>query len=112
MGRVIGPDTVAVSGPDGITKVFPPGTPVEQLPEWALSRLGDHCFTDSDAEPPSGAVKPDGGGHTDGPPPQAGAGGGRDAWAAYAQRHGVDVPDDYRRSQIITACKQAGVPVE
>ncbi|KMV23418.1 hypothetical protein ACT16_06625 [Mycobacterium heckeshornense] len=97
-----------------MTKVFLPGTPVEQLPDWALARLGEHCFTEDavNNEPVGDDTKPRGGGSGDGPPPQAGAGGGRDVWAAYAERHGVNVPEDYRRSQIIEACRNAGVPVE
>lgn len=45
------------------------------------------------------------------PPPQAGVGSGRDAWADYASANGVAVQDDWKRDQIIEACRQAGVAV-
>ncbi|MFA4080480.1 hypothetical protein ONA92_02040 [Mycobacteroides salmoniphilum] len=43
------------------------------------------------------------------PPPQAGAGSGRDAWAQYASAQGVTVLEEWRRDQIIDACRKAGV---
>ncbi|SHX31745.1 phage-like protein [Mycobacteroides abscessus subsp. bolletii] len=45
------------------------------------------------------------------PPPQAGTGSGRDAWAQYAIAKGVAVLEEWRRDQIIDACRQAGVAV-
>ncbi|RIR09373.1 hypothetical protein [Mycobacteroides abscessus] len=44
-------------------------------------------------------------------PPHAGVGSGRDAWADYASASGVAVQDDWKRDQIIEACRQAGVAV-
>lgn len=44
-------------------------------------------------------------------PPHAGVGSGRDAWADYASANGVAVQDDWKRDQIIEACRQAGVAV-
>lgn len=40
---------------------------------------------------------------SDGEPPRAGKGSGRDAWAAYAAGLGVDVDDDATRDEIIEA---------
>ncbi|MEU9806226.1 hypothetical protein [Mycobacterium sp. NPDC050853] len=68
-------------------------------------------------EPVGPAVGPDAG-HAGGqpsgsspvePPPHAGAGSGRDAWAQYASANGVSVQEESRRDQIIEACREAGV---
>jgi hypothetical protein len=42
-------------------------------------------------------------------PPRGGPGATRDAWAAYAYAHDVDVDDDMSRDDIIVACDDAGV---
>jgi len=42
------------------------------------------------------------------PPPAAGPGSGRAAWAAYAAHHGVAVDAMWARDRIITACREAG----
>lgn len=46
------------------------------------------------------------------PPPRSGTGSGKAAWATYAGRHGVDVPDDAGRDDIIAALENAGVRTE
>lgn len=46
------------------------------------------------------------------PPPKAGLGSGTQAWAAYAERLGVDVHDDASREDIQAALVAAGHPVE
>lgn len=112
MGRVIGENTVCLRGEDGITQSFLPGTSESEVPEWAAAKMGDHCWADTQAVPVVDDAKSVSGGGPDGPPPQAGPSGTRDLWAAYAQSKDVAVPDDYRRSQIIEACKNAGVSVE
>lgn len=43
----------------------------------------------------------------DQPPPRAGAGSGRDVWAAYAESKGVEVTDDMTRDEIIEAVEEA-----
>jgi hypothetical protein len=48
----------------------------------------------------------------DDPPPRAGKGSGTTVWADYARRHGVDVPDDADRGEIIDALDAAGVRTE
>lgn len=40
-------------------------------------------------------------------PPRAGAGSGRDAWAAYAESQEVEVTDDMTRDEIIAAVDEA-----
>jgi hypothetical protein len=40
-------------------------------------------------------------------PPRAGAGSGRDVWAAYAESQGVEVTDDMTRDEIIAAVEEA-----
>lgn len=39
-------------------------------------------------------------------PPRSGAGSGRDAWAAYADSLGIEVPDDMTRDDIIALVEQ------
>lgn len=39
-------------------------------------------------------------------PPRAGAGSGRDVWAAYAESRGVEVSDDMTRDEIIAAVEE------
>jgi hypothetical protein len=39
-------------------------------------------------------------------PPRAGAGSGRDVWAAYAESQGVEVTDDMTRDEIIAAVEE------
>jgi hypothetical protein len=41
------------------------------------------------------------------PPPKAGRGSGRDAWAAYADSVGVEVEDGWSRNDIIAAVEGA-----
>lgn len=47
-----------------------------------------------------------------GPPPQSGAGSGRDVWAGYSARQGVPVEEGAGRDDIIAALKKAGKPVD
>jgi hypothetical protein len=47
----------------------------------------------------------------DGPPPQGGAGSGRDAWAQYAASKNVEVSESDNRDDIVEAVKRAGHPV-
>ncbi len=42
-------------------------------------------------------------------PPRSGRGSGTDAWEAFANVHGVDLPPDADRSEIIAACERAGL---
>lgn len=63
--------------------------------------------------PPAAELKADPGPDaSDGPPPLAGKGSGKEAWAEYAERHGVGVDSEMTRDQIVDACRQADVPVE
>lgn len=54
---------------------------------------------DAEPEPPS-------------PPPKNGKGSGTDAWVAYAAAHGVEVGEDAKRDDVISALDAAGVPSE
>lgn len=42
-------------------------------------------------------------------PPRSGKGSGTDAWEAFARVHGVTLPDDFDRAEIIAACEDAGL---
>lgn len=46
-----------------------------------------------------------------GPPPQAGPGSSRQAWAMYADGHGVEVGPEMSRDDIVGAVAAAGVDV-
>lgn len=116
MPRTIGQYAVHVNSSDGTLHSFLPG---ESVPEWAEKLLGDHCFSghedlfSEDGKPLS--VKPTAEAvvkaAVEDAPPQAGPGSGREAWAAYAKKHGVEVDDEVSRHEIIEACRKAGVPV-
>jgi hypothetical protein len=45
-------------------------------------------------------------------PPKAGPGSGKEAWAAYAAEHQVDVPEGATREQILQLLTDAQVPTE
>lgn len=53
----------------------------------------------------------EGAAESEGPPPQSGAGSGKEAWAQYAARRSVSVSEDAGRDDIIAAVKKAGHPV-
>jgi hypothetical protein len=42
-------------------------------------------------------------------PPRVGKGSSREAWAAYAEASGVEVPEDATRQDVIDALEKAGV---
>lgn len=46
------------------------------------------------------------------PPPRAGRGSTTAAWRTYATKHGVTIPTDADRDDIITACRNADIPVD
>ncbi len=41
-------------------------------------------------------------------PPESGVGASREAWAQYASAHGIGVDGNWKREDIIAACKQHG----
>lgn len=94
---------VALFDDKGAMHEFGPGSDV---PGWARKKITNPAVWD---EPPA-AAEASGSGGGDSPPPHAGRGSGRDAWAAYAEGHGVDA-DGLDRDEIIGACQEAGVPV-
>jgi hypothetical protein len=83
----------------------------EQLDEWRRLSVGNGgdlvgAFEQLAAIQPPGQTAPPG------PPPRAGAGSGRDAWAEYARANEFDVAGDAKREDIIDALEAAGIPVE
>lgn len=88
--------TIHVNHPDGSGQVAI--GPDEEIPGWARSLVHERHL--------------DGAASSDGPPPRAGAGSGKDAWKDYAAANGVDVSDDATRDEIIAAVESAGVPVD
>lgn len=75
---------------------------------------------DPDGEPTEGPDASDAGEAHDGGgepeeiplPPKAGPGASAAAWRAYAGAHGVEVPEDAKRDDIIAALEAASVPTE
>lgn len=114
--------TVHVRDDRGVPHVF---GPADDVPAWAEGKISNPAaWSDGSALPtePSGRgptrvetqrppeaaqAAPDGG-----PPPQRGPGSGTAAWRAYAEANGVQVAPDADRGDVITACREAGVPVE
>jgi len=80
--------------------------PGDEVPGWAVGRIGDHALAEADAKAAVVADAPAG------PPPKAGKGSGEDKWRAYADQHGVDVSGAEGRDDVIDLLEQAGVPVE
>lgn len=118
MAKKIGQYAIALTGPDGVTHTFAPGT--DDYPDWAGKKMGDHCFEGGeDLFNEEGKLQAvihhdavfDGPPHGDGPPPQSGAGSGVKAWRSYADAEEYDV-EGLDRDEIIAALKEAGVPVE
>lgn len=60
----------------------------------------------------SGDGSGSGSGEGSGIPPKGGAGSGRDAWKAYADKLSVAVDDDASRDDIVAAIESAGHPTE
>jgi hypothetical protein len=95
--RAGGPTAFAVYGPES-----------ENIPDWALEQMGDHCFeevptpTDPEAQlaeqSQAAAANEDGPG---GEPPRAGRGSGVEAWTEYAVGLGIDVPEGASRDEVI-----------
>ena len=110
---------VHVVDDEGDNHVFGPG---DALPEWALARIGAHCFDGGEhprpelAEPvahdaPKGTQEPGKAADSE-IPRKAGPGSGHDAWKAYAFAKGVELPEGSKRDEIIAALEAAGIPTE
>jgi hypothetical protein len=101
---------------EGRSRAFGPG---EDLPEWAASQITNPdvwegelpAHLDEEGNPQERvATRTDGEAEARLPePPRAGKGSGRDAWAAYASRRGVEVPDDASRDDIVNALTERGM---
>jgi hypothetical protein len=125
---------VHVQDDSGKTYVF---GPTDRVPDWAVSKItnpraweGGKVPTPEDpaarvkrlrAELAAAESQVSGEGSTsetpsesddDGPPPKSGAGSGVAKWREYAARHGVEVPADASREDVITALTEADVPTE
>lgn len=101
--------TVHVTDLEGRTRAFEPG---QDLPDWAADQITNpdvwegelprHLQPEQDPSRPPGDITP-------AEPPRAGKGSGRDAWAAFAALHGVEVPEDASREDIVGALADRGV---
>lgn len=79
--------------------------PDDDVPEWALSKMGAHCFEDGvhphDAKSDTRAAGQE--------PSRNGKGSGIDAWVAFAEENGKTVTEGATRDQIIQGLIDAGV---
>lgn len=73
-----------------------------EVPAWVDGLVGPHLLDAADVPTE----------RTSGVPPKGGPGSGRDAWAAYAAEHDVEVPADASREDIVAALDAADVPTE
>lgn len=97
--------TVHVFDDRGEAHIFGPDNDV---PQWATSKMGAHCFTDG-VHPGEPAPERQAGQE----PPRAGRGASREAWHAYASEIGVTVDPSAPRDEVIAAvdaAQQAGEP--
>lgn len=91
---------VHVQDDQGQNHVFGPG---DDVPDWAAKAITNpNAWEEAPVGIPAART-------AGGEPPRAGKGSGRDAWAAYAAEHGVDVPEDASRDDIIAELEQRGV---
>jgi hypothetical protein len=91
----------------GQVEAFPADT---VPPGWVHDVISpDSHVWEQDTDPETTSESDTGGGSTPEPPPRAGKGSGRDAWAAYAVSLGFEVDDDHGRDQIIAAIEAAGL---
>ncbi|WP_068922195.1 hypothetical protein [Planobispora rosea] len=106
--------TVHVVDTEGRPRAFGPG---EDLPDWAATQITNpdvwegelppHLGADGTAQERVATRTEDAAQMAE--PPRAGKGSGRDAWAAYASHHGVQVNDDDSRDDIITTLTARGL---
>ena len=102
--------TVYLTDKDGKLHTFSPGSDV---PQWARQAIDNPLAWDSAPDPggESASENTDKADSSEGPPPQSGPGASRKVWADWAAKHKVTVESDWKRDDIIDACKAAGVPV-
>lgn len=98
--------SVSLFDESGNLHSFGPGGAV---PDWARKRITNPQVWDSPTSP--GDTPAPGLDSAGTPPPQGGPGASRQVWADYATRNRVPVQDDWRRDDIIEACKKAGIEV-
>ena len=97
--------------------------PNDRLPDWAVQAISNPAAwvgdvwpgqeaadqAERDAEEAARRSAAGGQGGDEEPPPRNGSGSGVDAWADYSRRHGVEVPAEAKREDIIAALDTAGV---
>ncbi|MFJ5089974.1 hypothetical protein [Streptomyces sp. NPDC088674] len=83
----------------GRAQHFSPG---ESVPAWARAQLTNpKLWGVSSAKPEALAGVP--------VPARSGPGSGKEAWAAFAEKHGVTLDGGMSRDDIMAACERAGV---
>jgi hypothetical protein len=106
--------TVHVVDLEGRPRAFGPG---EDLPDWAAGQIRNPDVWEGELPAhldEAGGVREQIAVQVEAQPempepPRSGTGSGRDAWAAYATRYGVDVPDGASRNDIVNALAARGL---
>lgn len=106
--------TVHVVDQEGRTRAFGPG---EDLPDWAAGQITNPDVWEGELPPhldENGEPQPRVAASAAPPaqlqePPRAGKGSGREAWAAYAAQHGVEVDNDASRDDIVAHLVERGL---
>jgi hypothetical protein len=123
--------TVHVTDENGATRIFEAG---QDVPDWAATQITNPDVWEGELPPhlqgeqdpsqppetpsaPVGAMPPHAQGTPvaaqsetgSGEPPRSGKGSGKEAWAAYADSLGVDVPGDASRDDIVAHLVERGL---
>jgi hypothetical protein len=108
--------TVHVVDLEGRTRAFGPG---EDLPDWAAEQITNpdvwegelpaHLNAEGEPQPRVATPAPATPASQMQEPPRSGKGSGRDAWAAYAASHGVEVEEAASRDDIVDALSERGL---
>jgi hypothetical protein len=91
---------VHVTDKQGASHVFGPS---DDVPDWAAERITNPKAWDGEAPAKAADVDPNT------PPPRAGKGSSKEAWAKFAAAHDVKLENDATREDYITELERRGV---
>ncbi len=93
--------TVHVYDEDGVVQVFGPG---DTVPPWAAKKIKNPKLWGGEQVPTAPQERKI--------PPKTGPKGTVEAWRSYAADHGLTIPDDASRKDIIGALEAEGIETE